>query len=495
MVSCRTTIAVLLADRVLESVEANPDALACVSGDETLTYRGFLALWSVATRYFHEQGIGAGEPVALTMSQSPLHLVAFLALTRLGALVVPVSPFLRPADKAETFAKYGIRTAVSDRTDAGAPGARLLLVRSVQAGGTETKLDYSTFTPRADSPMRIALTSGTTGPPKGTLQTQERFVQRLDRMECDVVERPRVIPPNLHITTSLTQAMHALCSGGTVVFPRGYENEPFFDAIRFHGVTHVALPPANLMLMLAALSDDGPAFASIRHLRVLGATPSGALLDLARRRFSPNVFVPYSLGEIGLVSMATPEILAKHPRSCGPLMADVRFEALATDGRVLPRGVAGEVRVAFDGMPTSYYAADEADRSRFRDGWLHSGDLGFVSEDGLVYIEGRVDEVINLGGRKVTPRYVESILEEFPGVREAAVFVSGEGIAGQRIAAAIVPSGPLDWKALARLAERDLDVRAPSHYFEVESLPRNAMGKILRGDLAAWVAAHAKSRT
>jgi len=486
---------VLLADRVLSRIEADPGAPACISGDETLTYRGLLALWSVATRYFHEQGIAAGEPVALTMSQSPLHLVAFLALTRLGALVVPASPFLRPSDRAEIFAKYGVHAVVSDREDAAVPGARLMLVRSAQAQGSESKLDYSSFVARGDSPMRIALTSGTTGAPKGTLQTQARFVQRLDRMECHVIERPRVIPPNLHITTSLTQAMHALCEGGTVVFPRGYENEPFFAAIRAHGVTHVALPPANLMLMLAGLPDGGPAFPSIRHLRILGATPSVALLDLARRRFSPNVYVPYSLGEIGLVSMATPETLAVDPRSAGLLMNDVRFEALDTEGRVLPPRVAGEVRVRFEGMPTSYYAADGADRTRFRDGWLHSGDLGFLSADGMVRIEGRVDEIINLGGRKVAPGYVESILEEFPGVRGAAVFVSGEGIAGQRLAAAIVPSAALDWKALALFAARQLDVRAPSSYFELDTLPRNAMGKLLRADLPAWVATHAKSRT
>ncbi len=470
----------LLHERILASVESDAGAIACVSGGEVLTYRGFLALWSVATRYFHEQGIGEGEAVAMTMSQSPLHLVVFLALSRLGALVVPASPFLRPAERDALFAKLGVGTMVSDRADAAAPGVRFLLVRAVQAQGTEEKLDHSGFVPRADSPMRIALTSGTTGAPKGTLQTQERFVRRLDRMECDVVERPNVIPPNLHITTSITQAMHALCAGGTVVFPRGYDNEPFFEAIRAHAVTHVSLPPANLMLMLDALPAGGPGFASIRHLRLLGATPSAALLELARRRFSRNVFVPYSMGEIGLVSMATPQILEKDRRSAGLLMPDARFEALDPAGRVLPRGIVGEVRVAVDGMPTSYYAADASDTSRFRDGWLYTGDLGSISADGLVHIEGRVDEIINIGGRKVSPRYVESILEEFPGVREAAVFVEGEGIAGARIAAAVVPSGTLDLAALARHAERLLDVRAPARYVIAESLPRNAMGKLLR---------------
>jgi acyl-coenzyme A synthetase/AMP-(fatty) acid ligase len=112
-----------------------------------------------------------------------------------------------------------------------------------------------------------------------------------------------------------------------------------------------------------------------------------------------------------------------------------------------------------------------------------------------VFVEGRVDDVINLGGRKVSPRFVESILEEFPGVREAAAYVAGEGIGGPRLAAAIVPSGALDWLALARHAARVLEVRAPAHYFELDALPRNAAGKLLRAGLPAWVAANAKSRT
>ncbi len=249
-------------------------------------------------------------------------------------------------------------------------------------------------------------------------------------------------------------------------------------------MTHVGLPPANLALMLAALPDDGPAFPSIRQVRIMGGTPSAPFLDLARRRFSKELFVSYGLGEIGLVSMATPEVLAREPGSAGLLAPDIRFEVLDEAGRVLPRGSTGEVRVAFDGMATSYYGPDSDDRSRFRDGWFHPGDLARISDDGLVYIEGRVDDIINIGGRKVSPRFVEAVLEEFPGVREAAVFVDGEGIEGTRIAAAIVASGPIDLKALAAYGLTQLDVRAPVRYVEVEALPRNAMGKLIREGLA-----------
>jgi acyl-coenzyme A synthetase/AMP-(fatty) acid ligase len=273
----------LLIERVLKSVEADPEAPAFISGDQPMSYRAFLALLSSTVRHLRGQGIAAGEPVALTMSQSPLHIITFIALAHLGALVVPASPFLRPGDRAQLLRKFGVRTAISDRAGDEVEGCRLIALSSMGARGDEVLPDAAPFAARADSPLRIALTSGTTGTPKGTLQTHARFVQRLDRMECDVVERPRVVPPDLHITTGLLQALHALCKGGAVVIPRGYDNAQFFDAVRRHRVTHVGLPPANLALMLAALPDQGPAFPSIRHLRIMGATPSAAFLEAARR--------------------------------------------------------------------------------------------------------------------------------------------------------------------------------------------------------------------
>jgi acyl-coenzyme A synthetase/AMP-(fatty) acid ligase len=159
---------VLLLERILSAVEAHPEAPAFITADAPTTFRQMPALLSVVTGYLHGQGIRAGEPVSLTMSQSPLHVVRFLALARLGALVVPVSTFLRPGDKAAVFAKYGVVTAISDREDAGVPGCRLLLIRSVQAKGNETRL-----------------------------QTHARFVQRMDRAGEGGGERLRFIDPPL----------------------------------------------------------------------------------------------------------------------------------------------------------------------------------------------------------------------------------------------------------------------------------------------------------
>jgi acyl-coenzyme A synthetase/AMP-(fatty) acid ligase len=472
-----------LIERVLESVERSPEAPAFIAADQAISYRSFLALLSNVVSHLHAQGVRAGDPVALTMSQSPLHLITFLALARLGALVVPATPFLRPEDKLALFRKFEIRTAVADRIDAGVAGCKLVLLDTMRARGDETSLAAGGYLPDDDTPMRIALTSGTTGAPKGVAQTHATFVKRLDRMNCEVAEQPRVLPPNLHITSALNLAMHALVKGGAVVFPRGYDNEPFFDALRKHAVTHVALPPANLSLMLASLPDDGPAFPALRHLRLLGNTPSVSFLEVVRRRFSTYPYLPYGVGEIGVVAMATPQTLAREPMSCGPLEPGVRMEVIDESGTALPAGQVGEIRVSIPDMPSGYEGPDAGDRTRFRDGWFHPGDRGHLSREGWVFLEGRIDDIINIGGRKVAPNFVESVLQDFPAVREAAVFVAEEGAEGARIAAVIVPDGPIDWAALHAHAVAQLEVRAPVRYYEAASLPRNAMGKLLREEL------------
>jgi acyl-coenzyme A synthetase/AMP-(fatty) acid ligase len=140
----------------------------------------------------------------------------------------------------------------------------------------------------------------------------------------------------------------------------------------------------------------------------------------------------------------------------------------------------GEVRVAIPGMPDDYYGPDARQRTRFRDGWFHPGDRGRWSPEGRLYIEGRIDHIINTGGRKVSPEYVEAILMEFPGVRDAAAYPIEDGAGGTLIGAAIVVDATLDREALRAHALARLHVMAPARYVEVASLPRNAMGKLER---------------
>ena len=460
----------MLLERVLASVERSPEAPAVIVADTPVSYRHFRALIARAVAHLRQQEVKAGDVVGLSMAQSPLYLIVFLALGWIGALVVPIARALKPAERDALIRKYSVGALVTDRLEVVPAGCRLLELQSLETRGRESMVDAGDPGFGPDTPLRIALTSGTTGTPRGVLQTHAAFAARVDRLDCDAVDFPRVLPPALHITLGLNLAMHALCKGGTVVFPRGFGTAEFFDALRRHRVTHVALPPANLALMLPALPANGPAFPHVRHLRLLGSTPSRAMLAEAGAKFSPHFCMPYGLGEVGVVAMATAAMLLEDPFCVGPLAPGAQLEVL--DG--------GEVRVSVPGMPDDYVGPDAGQRSRFRDGWFHPGDRGRIGADGRLYLEGRVDHLINLGGYKVAPEFVESVLMEFAGVREAAVFPEAGEAGATRLAAAIVPAGSLDWPGLRAHALARLHVMAPARYLEVASLPRNDLGKLDR---------------
>ena len=165
------------------------------------------------------------------------------------------------------------------------------------------------------------------------------------------------------------------------------------------------------------------------------------------------------------------------------MLPGAQLEVVDAQGAPVAAGASGEIRATVEGMPDGYLGADAADRTRFRDGWFYPGDRGHVSAEGLVFVEGRTDELINMGGRKLAPQVAEAILEEHPGVASAAVFVSDEGVEGPRLTALVVASGPLDLGALHRHALARLEVLAPVRYLKVPKLPRNDMGKLVRDAL------------
>jgi acyl-coenzyme A synthetase/AMP-(fatty) acid ligase len=477
----------LLLERIQSCVDRAPAQVAIIAEGRVITYRQLLALISNTARLLHERGVRAGDVVGVAMGHVPLQLVTFVALARLGAVALPQYPNLPPAVRAQPLHRFGARWVVADASYPAAGAIPVIALQKLFARGDENDFTFADFDAAPQSPLRIALTSGTVGPQKGLLHTHGEFAARLDRRFYGDTPHPRVIAPPLHITSALQLACHALCTAGTVVFPQTQDAQAFLAAIHLHAITHVNLPPADLAMMLSLLSEDTPAFPSIRHLRIVGATPSPALVQAAQRKFSPHIAMGYSMTEVGVVARGTPETLAQAPGSAGRIAPGARVEVLDENGRVLGPGEKGEIRVAVDGMPKGYHGPDAA-QPGFGDGWFHPGDHGHVSPEGFVFIEGRRDSLINVGGHKLAPEFVEAILADHASVAEAAVFPFEDPIAGTQLAAAIVARAGIDWKQFVEYARVAVGASAPGRYFRVEVLPRNAMGKLERRELAGWVA-------
>jgi acyl-coenzyme A synthetase/AMP-(fatty) acid ligase len=197
------------------------------------------------------------------------------------------------------------------------------------------------------------------------------------------------------------------------------------------------------------------------------------------------VFVSYGSTEVGPITLATPEILAAQPRSCGKTLPWVKLELLDESGQVLTPPNSGEIRVKIDGTPTEYHGDEKATSEKFRDGWFYTGDLGRLDADGLLFIEGRKDDVVNLGGPKVNLGWIDQVLEKHPQVAGATSFVMNDA-GSPVIAATIIPrEANIDIESVFSHAKLEIGSHHPKRLFIQQEFPRTPSGKIMRTEVAS----------
>ncbi len=474
-----------LIERIHAAASANPAAPAFIFQDRILTYAQFLSLIRATVGLLHDRGVRPGDTVGLSMGRWPMHCVAFLALARLGALSIPLPRNLTPEIGRALASRFGVSTVVSNWQDAPVPpGARLVLLDSMSLDGAVVEPDLGGYQPDGGTPLRVALTSGTTGARHGVVHTHASFTQRVELTAVDCDRHSRLLPPDLHITAGILLTIAVLTRGGTVVFDRTFSVTDIANTIRLYGVTHCLLSPAAVPRIAAVLPERGLAFPSLRHLRIVGATPPPAMVELLRARFTPQVYGVYGITEVGTLAFATPDTLAAAPGCAGRIVPWARIEVLGTDGQPLPPGESGELRVATDGMPRQYHCElPDSAPSRFRDGWFYPGDVGRVTSDGLVFVEGRADDIVNLGGHKYALPLIDAGLESHPAVRAAVAFTLEDtdnnvvvGAAVEREPGTAAPS--LD--EIAAWARRQMRITVAMRLFEAPGLTRDHMGKINR---------------
>jgi acyl-coenzyme A synthetase/AMP-(fatty) acid ligase len=479
-----------LIDKFLQVVKRNPAAPALIYQGEVWTRARFHRLVCHAAIRLQAQGVVPGDVVGMSMDQSPLHLAAMLALARLGAVSLPVHPQLNPQGQQRLMAQFGARKLLGLSGGPALEGFTFLELGDVGAHNLpERDLNFTDYWPAPEAPGRLALTSGTTGVAGGILYSHERWLHRIETTVeyCD--ETTRLMPSNLHLTMGNLAAMAAVLAGGVLVFHTLHDRASFYATVAQYGITHTLMPPALIAELAELNGDEGFAFPSLKFLRIVGGGLTPQMIALAKSKLTPHVYLPYGISEVGAISIASPELLESHPSYAGRLKPGVALEAINPEGQVLPAGEIGELRVRVPGMPSAYYLNEERTAQRFREGWFYTGDVGFVTAQGLVSIEGRLDDRINLGGTKFYPESIEGVLNSHPEVNESAVFVLHDKEENPMLVALVVAKhpGPLNHKLVDFLRLRKLGAKTPQRFFLVKELPKNPTGKIMRHELVALV--------
>jgi acyl-CoA synthetase (AMP-forming)/AMP-acid ligase II len=285
----------------------------------------------------------------------------------------------------------------------------------------------------------------------------------------------------------LRWALRALWDGATVVVlsPKMANAPGVFETADRHGVTVIMATPRHLSLLLDGFKDDGLRLPHLRCLAVTSAALSEPVFAGVRRRISPNILLIYGTNETWCIAAATADLVERHPGTVGYLTENVALEIVDKQSLVpLPPGMLGEVRVRTPGMTDGYIDNPEADAKHFQDGWFYPGDAGLIDSDGLVYLKGRSDEVLNFDGILVGPQDIENVALQFPGISEAAAFGVPSATRGDLPFLAVVGDEAMDAQALLAHCRTRLGSRAPVRILQVDALPRNALGKVLRRELA-----------
>lgn len=481
-----------ITDVILQRARQQPDSIAFVERDRPLRYAGLDRAIRLAAAGLAARGVGEGSRVAIDVAHLPRHLILTLAIARLRAVSVSIPDAATPAGALAMLRAVGVERIVGLERRPGLDALEFIAADATLTRGLGAE-ESTAYGPAADDlPWRIIWSTGTTGTPKPIAITHDRALALTFAQQAVMPYGPRdvlYLALGMGPMFGLIHGLRALAFGARVLGQVTGALETFELCERM-GATHFVTSPAIAGKLVTVLTGRSPRLPRMQ-LYLSGASVPPALRESISSRLTPRIGVIYGTTETGMTALSDPQTFAAHPQSSGRVVPWMQVEAVDEQDRPLPPGTDGELRIRGIGMARGYLGDEQASARVFRDGWFCPGDVGHVTADGLVVVRGRSADVLSAGGNKVSPETIEQALERHPGVAEAAAFVASSADGRRWLAAAIVPRGGFDAQTLREHCREQLGANAPAVLVPLRSIPRSALGKILRGQLAQRFAVNA----
>ncbi len=486
-----------IVDPILFQCKCQPLALAlCAPGTifNSVTYGRLGQLIHNVGRNAREHGLVRGNVAALFIKDPILHAAFILGLTKLGIVTVSSRELELPKE-------LHVDAAFADSSYPSDGGRRVVTVDKNWTMGDGTPSgDIAGSDLSEDQPCRIILTSGTTGFPKAVLRTTRHVSTRVHRLltvygsrfpDCSRI----FMDVGLSTGVGLTFFIYTLWRGGTL-FLRGGKPVETVETLSSHRVQAMLASPKSLAEM-AELCDEMPAFPGGLDVVIwTGSSMSRALSERVRARLGTNLVSSYGSTEAGVAASGPVAAFAKIDGAVGYVAPGVTIDIVDRSGEKLPAGTEGLVRIRSECVVDGYVGDPDSTRRMFREGGFYPGDVGRVTPNGLLVISGREHALINLGGDKVSPERVEAVLTSFAPVRDAAAFALLTPLGVPLLGSAIVWRGEADASGLQEHLRRRLpQAFIPKFLIALDSIPRNASGKIDRARLKEVAAQHANRRS
>jgi acyl-CoA synthetase (AMP-forming)/AMP-acid ligase II len=460
-------------------------------GTGALTYAGLRQVVQDLERRLDDAGLPPGARIAVRGSDPLGYAAALVGLVAAGRVAVPLDPGAPAADLARVLAVARPAATVTDTS------ADLTVGESADPGEAAATVPYDSE-PGPCGGIFLC-TSGTTGTPKGILLGDEQLAHVaasvVSHHKLTAADRGYCSLPLFHVNAEVVGLLATLSAGASLALDARFSRRGFWEMIAERRITWINAVPAIISILAMDPPSERPA---VRFVRSASAPLPRAALERFEAAFGIPVVETYGMTEAASMITANPVHGPRKAGSAGlPVGTEVRVvvpDDIILDG-VAPAapGELGQVQIRGKGV-IKRYAEGGRPGAIDPDGWLDTGDLGYLDSDGYLFLAGRSDDVINRGGEKIYPREIEEILLAQRGVRAAAVVGVRDEVLGERAVAYVIPNdGWLNHQLeteLRTVCEEQLPrQKRPSAFRVVDRLPLGPTGKIARYRLRAPAAA------
>src|SRR6266850_6424821 len=478
------------------------------------TYAEFDAAVNRSAVMLTKYGIRKGDAVGLLLPNSAEYVIAYFACWRLGAVAGPINSLLKAQEMSYVISNSDAKALLVNseylplvdgiRTEITTVQAVITFDNEAEATGKFANDATSGLppVPEVDSEVEaiIIYTSGTTGKPKGCLLTHGNLLTNAKQISSwlGFTESDRLLSvmPLFHMNAVSVTTMAALYAGGSTVVSPKFSASRFWQIISDFQVTSFGSVATMLSMLLSTYPEGVPKDLKTDQLRfaMCGSAPVPAeVLKRFEETFNCLVIEGYGLSESTCRSTFNPPDERRRAGSCGLAIGN-EMKVVDEEDREVANGELGEIVLRGENILKGYYRNEEATASAFRNGWFHTGDIGYRDADGFFYIVDRKSDMIIRGGENIYPREIDEVLYQHPAVAAAAAIGVPDDLYGEEVAAFIMLKDgrkASEEELISYCTERLADYKCPKSIRIVKDIPKGPTGKLLKRELASlWSAAN-----
>ncbi len=485
---------------------------------ERRTFNQLMAEADALATALQARGVKKGDRVAIAMRNYPEWMMAFIGITQMGGVIVPVNSWGQPADIAYTLEDSGATLVLCDqpRYDGVAQwlaqqGIEAVIARPAQADDPRRweafvaghrGVNHTPVALQGDDLAMIMYTSGTSGKPKGAASTHRALCQAIFNLECCAIAAAMtngetigvmlqrgfeptslLAVPLFHVSGCHAQFLVNLRAGRRIVMMYKWDVDRALAYIEQERVTAIAAAPVMILDLLESPGYDATDTSSLFSLGVGGAATPKRVTQLLGEKLPQNFSgTGWGMTETNAQGASlTGKAWSVKPGSSGFIHPIVDLRICDEEGGELPPGSTGEIWVRSSANIREYWNRPEVNAREFQSGWLRTGDMGYV-EDGFLFLADRAKDMIIRGGENIYPFEIENEFIDHPAVKEVAVIGLPHERLGEEVCAVVHPAGPVTEEQLLAFAkERLASYKVPARVvFTSEPLPRNATNKVLK---------------